>query len=344
MRWNRPKSWLNNKHIVTEKNNHKTVLVTGIGGNVGYGILMNIRQNHPAVRIIGTNTDRVSAGNHLCDEVIEVPFALNNEYLPVIRKIYREQQVDLVIPSTDYEAYVLAPEKGEMNIAVSSPEAASTFLDKYLTYQKLQASGLAFAESILPSDYKNQFSEYIVKPRDGRGSRGLLFNPPDVSGLADTNIVQPLLKGVEITTAAYITRQNTCHGLITMKRQLDHGATYKCQVVTEYDDMMAEYIQKLIGVISISGSFNIQSIVTDGVIVPFEINCRISGTNSIRTHFGFKDVEYTLSEYLFNESPAPVTITTGSAVRILYDIIYPGIPLNRINNNRDDFFGHERKH
>lgn len=316
----------------------KTILVTGIGGNVGYGILMNIRRSYPHLKIIGTNTEKVSPGNHLCDEVFEVPFALKPNYLPVIRKIYRDFNIDLIIPSTDYESYVLSFEKEIMNIAVNTADITEIFLDKYLTYKKLNASGLAFAESILPSEYRNQFSEYIVKPREGRGSRGLFSNPPNPELFSDENIVQPLLKGTEITTAVYITRRNKCIGFITMERFLDHGATHKCQVVKEYDKQLDTYIQELIVKIPITGSFNIQSIVTDGAIIPFEVNCRISGTNSIRSHFGFKDVDYTISEYLYNLEPEPPVITGGSAIRILYDIIYPDLSLDKINNKADHFF------
>ena len=72
------------------------------------------------------------------------------------------------------------------------------------------------------------------------------------------------------------------------------------------------------------GSANLQSIVTDdGIVVPFEINCRISGTNSIRANFGFEDVKYTLMEYLYGTTPPKPIITKGIATRIMLDVIYP---------------------
>jgi carbamoyl-phosphate synthase large subunit len=81
----------------------------------------------------------------------------------------------------------------------------------------------------------------------------------------------------------------------------------------------------MIGNTNLIGAANLQSIVTEnGDIFPFEVNCRISGTNSIRSNFGFKDVEYTLQEYLYNDKPDQPQITNGVAVRILMDVIYPG--------------------
>ena len=76
----------------------------------------------------------------------------------------------------------------------------------------------------------------------------------------------------------------------------------------------------------IRGSANIQSIVTqEGLIVPFEVNCRISGTNSIRSNFGFKDVKYTVQEYLYNITPDTPYLKYGIASRILMDVIYPDV-------------------
>ena len=55
--------------------NRKTVLVTGIGGNVGQGILRNTIVYQKKIRIVGVNTELVTAGTHLCDIVYQVPFA-----------------------------------------------------------------------------------------------------------------------------------------------------------------------------------------------------------------------------------------------------------------------------
>ncbi|MBK6608105.1 MAG: hypothetical protein IPG24_22135 [Leptospiraceae bacterium] len=43
----------------------KKVLVTGIGGNVSQGILRNMLKLNYNLELIGTNTERVSAGDFL---------------------------------------------------------------------------------------------------------------------------------------------------------------------------------------------------------------------------------------------------------------------------------------
>ena len=64
----------------------KTVLVTGIGGNVGQGILRNILANDFKVRLVGTDILRVSAGNYLCDRVYKVPYGVDPKYIPAMKR------------------------------------------------------------------------------------------------------------------------------------------------------------------------------------------------------------------------------------------------------------------
>ena len=306
----------------------KKVLVTGIGGNVGQGILRNIRKSGFNINIIGTNTIAFSAGNYLCDTTYKVPFAELPDYIPTIQKIVAEEKIDLIIPSTDFEVYELALHADELGskVAASQTKTASIYLDKYLSFLHHQKNAISFAASHLPSAYKGEFKKCIAKPRKGRGSRGLLFNPSNWSGLTDEEyMIQELHEGEEITTAFYVNKQNKLHGSITLSRSLDGGgATNQCMVYNEHQETIDVILKKMISCANFQGSANLQSIVTkEGNIYPFEVNCRISGTNSIRSNFGFEDVKYTLEEYLYNQAPSQPKIKPGVAVRIIMDIIYP---------------------
>lgn len=318
------------------------VLVTGIGGNVGYGILRNIKNSFDDIVLTGTNTTPISAGNHLCNAVYTVPFATDSNYIPAMKRICDAEHIELIIPSTDYESYILAKNASELPcVAVSPPDTTRIFLDKYLSFTTFQSMGLAFAQSVLPADFRQDFDSYIIKPREGRGSRNLFYNPADPEKFSDEYIIQPLLTGKEITTAFYVTKQNELHGMITFERELASGATQTCEVIMDHDEELKQYILKLIGKLPIRGACNIQCIVTEQGIIPFEVNCRISGTNSIRSQFGFEDVRYTVEEYLYNKTPTPPAISKGCAIRILHDIIYPGIRLNEVKNNSDNFYINE---
>lgn len=310
------------------------VLVTGVGGVVGQGILRNIASCNYDIRLIGTNTGRVSAGNHLCDQVYDVPFSYEVGYLEQMRIICREERIDMIIPATDYEVYYLAAAQDTLPPVAGSPaETAKMFLDKYLTWLEFEKRGIPFAESSLPSIYSGGFSECIAKPREGRGSRGIHFNPDNPGSFSDDNVVQKLYRGIEITTGFYVTKERQLLGHITLERSLSSGATNSCCVNFDHNDEIERIITRIVEAFEIHGSCNIQSIVTsDGSVIPFEINCRISGTNSIRSQFGFTDVKYTIDEYLYHKPVTPPIITKGSAVRILLDVIYPENNLDAVQN------------
>lgn len=304
-----------------------TILITGIGGNVGQGILRNIKAVYPNIELIGTNTIGFSAGNHLCDCVYTVPFAYDEKYIETIIELVNKHQVNLIIPSTDYEVYYLSLNKDKFSIPVLASHhlASEMFLDKYLTSIEFEKYKIPFAKTILPSEFESKkFINNIAKPRKGRGSRGIVINPTDVNHLSDNEyLIQELAIGKEITTAFYITKTNELLGLITMERSLENGTTQFCKVVSEYDNKLLPIIEAIKSNFKIVGSINIQCIVTtDNNIVPFEINARISGTNSIRSNFGFNDVIFGVDEWLFNKTLVKPTIKKGMAVRVLMDVIY----------------------
>jgi carbamoyl-phosphate synthase large subunit len=320
----------------------KTILVTGIGGNVGQGIIRNIRATDAKVNVVGCNVTAFSAGNHLCDKFYEVPFSYHDDYVPTIKRIVKENDVDLILPSTDYEVYYLAKHRNEIEcvIATSDVDTAKVYLDKYDSFLHHAKYDIPFAKSYLPSGYDGSLKSIIVKPREGRGSRGITLNPTDLSKFSDDYMIQELHEGAEVTTAFYVNKNNELHGFISLERKLDNGATSECRVVTDYDNGIKEILLKVIKHSNIKGAANLQMIITPtGEIFPFEINCRISGTNSIRSNFGFEDVKYTLEEYLYNTAPTQPKIISGVAVRILMDVIYPNVYDNSdLKDNSSKFF------
>jgi carbamoyl-phosphate synthase large subunit len=291
------------------------------------------------VKIIGSNTKYLSSGNHLCDRVRLTPFATDSDYIQTVRKICEDESINLIIPSTDYECYCLSIEKNREllpTVATSPEKTNEVFLDKYRTSRLFDEYDIPFAKSVLPSGYGGEFEEVVVKPREGRGSRDVYFDPENIDGFNDGYVVQKRYIGEEVTTAFYVTKGNELHGFVTFLRELESGATHLCEVTHAYDDQILEIIRGMMSRLEIRGSCNIQSIVTSaGRVVPFEVNGRISGTNSIRSQFGFKDVQYTAEEYLFNQEPEAVYLKNGSAVRVLMDVIYPDIGMEFIHNNEN---------
>jgi carbamoyl-phosphate synthase large subunit len=318
-----------------------TVLVTGLGGNVGQGIVRSLRAMGlgERLRIVGTNTAAVCAGNHLCDAFFAVPFASSPDYPDTIRAICERESVQLIIPSTDYETFHLARASETSAsgswppVATSPAETCRVFLDKWATATTFAEHGIAFAESCLPSDYRGQFDKWIVKPREGRGSRGILVDPPDVAAFSDDHVVQRRYEGKELTIGFYVRLDGVLHGHVTFARQLVGGMTTFCEIDQRHDALIEPLLRKLVGALPMRGSCNLQAIVDeDGRLWPFEVNGRLSGTTSIRGQLGFPDACWTVQERLWGQSPSAPRVRQGAAVRIAMDVVYPGKTLAEIRD------------
>lgn len=304
-----------------------SILITGLGGNVGQGIVRNIKNIKLPIEVIGTDINDFSSGNHLCDKFYKVPFSTSPEYIPYIKKIIAKDNIKLVIPSTDFESNILAKNRSSLGTVIATSEHSTTeiYNDKFKTSLHHEAHNIPFAKTSLPSNYNFNFQKCIAKPKKGRGSRGITINPTDLTHFSDEEyIIQELLEGPELTTCFYVTKDKELHGFVTFIRTLSNGATSTCSVITKFDDKIKKIIKKMIKYADFTGSINIQSIVTStGDVVPFEINCRISGTNSIRHELGFQDVLYTLEEYYLKKPLSKINVIQGAATRILLDVIYP---------------------
>lgn len=317
------------------------ILVTGIGGNVGEGILRNIKAFIPACMIVGLDVSDFCVGSRYCDVFYKVPYSTDIEnYKNTIIAICEKEKPDLIIPSTDYETYYLNFIENLPKVICSNSNTTSICLDKYKTFLFFKENNMPFANTSLVSQYSSQWENIIVKPREGRGSRNIFINPKDLSVYDDSYIVQPQLIGPEITTAFYVTKENSLHGEITFLRTLKEGMTNKAEVTFDYREQVNQLLVKLIGLLPITGPCNIQSIVVDGAIVPFEINCRYSGTNSIRSQFGFEDVRYGIEEYLLNISPTKPNIIPGVAFRTTMDVIYKYNSLSNLTENSTNQFSY----
>ncbi|MCA9078121.1 MAG: ATP-grasp domain-containing protein [Planctomycetaceae bacterium] len=304
----------------------QTILVTGIGGNVGQGILRNIRAAFPKLRLVGTDIRDATAGHHFCDAAHRVPYCYDDGFADRVIDICRQESVDLIIPGTDYEVVYIGELASDLPTVLGTPpDVARLFVDKLQTCHAFASVGIPFADGCLPSEYDGQFDSLIVKPREGRGSRGLHINPAAPTAFDDTCMVQQLILGKELTTAFYVTKSRDIHGHITFERELAAGATERCATTTEYDRLVEPLIEAITENFDVRGPCNVQVILTDDDrLVPFEINCRYSGTNSIRSQFGFEDVRWGIEEWLLDQLPSAWTLKPGAAIRILMDIIYPG--------------------
>lgn len=317
------------------------VLVTAIGGDVGVGCLRNLRRAFGnTLRLIGTNTVPNPSGSYLCDTWHFIPPATNKSYLEVLSKIVLREQVDLIIPGSDPEIVVLADAEFPKSVTVSISPASTihTMNDKWETARCFEAHGIPFLPGMLASDYDGRYERWVAKPRIGHGSRGIIGpSSGPIPMRNDETIIQEAFDAPEYTSAFYIQQDRTISGSITFRRVLDGGRTVACEVDRKMDSRVrCEIFEPLNEAILFEGAVNLQFFAPQNQdLAPFEVNCRFSGTSSIRSAFGFNDAEFLVQERLLKEPlPAP-QIRRGCAIRTSSDVIFRDRDLDGLNTAAD---------
>lgn len=121
--------------------NQKKILLLGIGGNTAQGVARSLRQ-FSEVRLIGADSDQYNVvfGLIVTKKVYLVPEANDPDYLDAISKIVNKENIDLIIPSSDPEVYMISKYRHIFNAKTFLPnhEVIEISQDKWLTYQQLK--------------------------------------------------------------------------------------------------------------------------------------------------------------------------------------------------------------
>ncbi len=165
------------------------VLVTA-GGCPGFaGVVKSLRMAFPDVRIIGTDIRTEVYGRFMVDNFRVVPPGYHENYIPQILDFCKKEQVDVILPLTDFEIMALSEnaqkiEKHGFHLALSDFKFIKLTHDKARFYKTIEKfidvpkyrlistsqEMKAFAQEM--SYPKNQI---CMKPPIGRGSRGFFI-------------------------------------------------------------------------------------------------------------------------------------------------------------------------
>ena len=209
----------------------------------------------------------------------------------------------LFIPSSEAEISVLASSGfdtlSSAKVLINEDFVVQTSLDKYETLTFLKSQGIDVPSNGLVGETKPLKYPVIVKPRFGKGSKGLKIvkNYSEFIACSDGYVWQELLDldREEYTCAIYVSKEGEHRNLI-MKRKLIGGLTGKGEVV--YDEQIRDYITSIANVLQLTGVINIQLRKTERGPLLFEINPRLSSTLVFRDIMGFCDLRWWVSDAL----------------------------------------------
>src|SRR5438094_10590320 len=88
-----------------------TVLVTGVGAIMGYGLARSLRACRYPVRIIGMDIYPDAVGQQWCDTFEQALPAADSGYPEFLRTLIRKHEIDLVIPGIEQDVARMSQEE-----------------------------------------------------------------------------------------------------------------------------------------------------------------------------------------------------------------------------------------
>lgn len=317
----------------------KTVMVTGVGAIMGYGLLKSLRAADPSVRLVGTDIYDDAVGRGWADVFVQAPLTSAPEYGQWLGETLAGHQVDLLIPGIEQDIHWLSDNRAllatfDCQVVLNNQNLIELSRDKWAMDQALRELGdLSRIPSLLSGDFHSLKAAlglpFLLKPRRSYASKGLVWVhqerdfTPHAALLGDHLMAQPIIGSAadEFTVAAFGDGRGDAGPIIAFQRRLaSDGSTAKAWVYQ--DDSLDQTVTRLCRAFKPVGPTNLQfRRGSDGSWSLLEINPRISSTSSIRRAFGYNEAAMCLDYYLEGKTPSQPAIRSGFAVRYIEDFV-----------------------
>src|SRR5437763_610753 len=156
------------------------VLITGIGGNVGQGVLKSLRASHQDFHVVGIDMEALSAGFSLVDRYYQTPRTGDPAFRSALEMIARKEEMEAIYVCSPAELEFFAGSKDELEgelgltIFINPLEVIRIGSDKLKTADFLRDAGFPFPDTVLSVDtegleclIERHGLPLIVKPRAG---------------------------------------------------------------------------------------------------------------------------------------------------------------------------------
>src|SRR3954470_660706 len=262
------------------------VLVTGAGGPAGVAVVRRlVALGH---RVVGADADPAAAGGALAHVAVTVPRGDHPHFVDALVRAAAVHGVDALVGTVAEELPQLtaaADRLAAAGVATWLPDLAAVDLccDKAAFARRMADSGVPHpATASGAEEVAGVPGPWVVKPRAGRGSRGvrLLDDPAEVAAALREDaglIAQTRLTGREFTADALVDRDGAVRTVVPRWRE-ETKAGISVKGRTLESAAVTDVVSGALAAVRLTGPANVQGFVgDDGGATVVEINPRFSG-------------------------------------------------------------------
>lgn len=333
---------------------HEThrVLITGIGGNVGQGVLKSLRAASQKFHVVGIDMEMLSAGFSLVDSYHQTPRTNSPEFFGALARIIDDEKLEAIYVCSPSELEFFADRQrqleGEFGLSVFVNPAGVIRIgsDKFETAKFLAAKGFHSPRTALVNDkvaVQKVLGEcgfpLIVKPRLGFSSKNVFIVNSETeiaaaATLVDDLVVQEYLPDdeAEYTAATLSGPDKKVRAHIILRRHLLQGTTYRTELVQ--NEKLDQEVIKITESLGAIGPCNLQFRLVDDEVYVFEINPRFSGTGGIRYLYGFNDCEMIFELFRLKREVTQPVLNNAVVLRYWNEVVIPGATFDDLRSGR----------
>ncbi len=262
------------------------VLVTGGGGPAGVAVVRRlVALGH---RVVAADADPAAAGGALADVAVTVPRGDHPRFVDALVGVATTWQADALVSTVAEELPRLTAGADRLAAAgvatwLPAPPAVDLCCDKAAFAARMAGAGVPHpATAARAADVAAVPGPWVVKPRAGRGSRGvrLLDDRADVVAALREDadlIAQTRIPGREFTADALVGRDGRLRAAVPRWRE-ETKAGISVKGRTFESPAVVDVVAGALAAVGLTGPANVQGFVADdGAVTVVEINPRFSG-------------------------------------------------------------------
>ena len=260
-----------------------TVAVTGAGGPAGIAVLRALTAAHH--HTVAVDADPTAAGLHLADTAAVVPVAEDPAFASTLLDVLERTRPQVLISTIAEEVgalHDLAPDLAARGVATWLPsrDTVAVCLDKWKFFRVLRDNNIPTPDTALGAATALP-GPWIVKPRFGRGSRGVtaVDDPQNLAAICRQTcepIVQTRLAGREFTADVVVDHHGDIAACVPRWRD-ETKAGISTKGETFADGAVDAVVARTVAAVGLRGVCNVQGFVDGHQVTIVEVNPRFSG-------------------------------------------------------------------